>query len=684
VRVVGSRADALQRVPGSGTVLGERDIARANPQSAAEILRRIPGVQVHEDYASGMRLDIGVRGLDPGRSRQVLVLEDGVPVTANPYGEPDLFYLLPIERVRAIEVVKGSGNILFGPRTIGGVINFVTLAPPSERTAALEVEGGTFGYEKQLARYGDTFGSTRYIVQLVHKHGDGARKEPFEGIDAFGKIAFETGERGEATVKLGFHKDVAVSPDVGLTREMFAQDPQRPSLAPYDQAAMGRYEASIIHEYRFEKDTKLKTLLYAYENTRLWRREAFDRVPVAGSFYDRIVGDTTLPKGAIYFKDGNSVQDWTYQVAGLEPRFETRFKTGPLAHAVDAGARALVETADYQLRAGDKPTSFGGALTGYQTHRNTAVAGYLQDRVSILDNLLVTPGLRVEQVHFHQLVQRQADASGAHDVFQPGDKDVTGIIPGVGAVYGGRPASVFAGAHYGWGPPRVADSFGVNGTPTQVSAENSIQYEAGGRFAYKNWGRLDVTGFYADYQNQVVAGAGAGASLMDGGPTHNIGAEGALLVALGKIFGAPWTLDLGARYTLQRATFGNGPYDGKLVPYSPMHTLSANVDVEVPLPNGDQVGGQVAWLYTGEQYVDPVDTRAENATGEFGLIPQSDVLDGTIHYKNKPTRLTVKLSMKNATNVPYIVARRPQGIDVAGFRQILLGLRWDYDKPSAP
>src|SRR6185295_4547511 len=108
---------------------------------------------------------------------------DGIPVAVNPYGEPDIFYVLPIERVRGIEVVKGSGNILFGPRTIGGVINFLTLAPPSTRTAALEVEGGTLGFEKQLARYGDGFGGARYIVQLVHKHGDGVRKEPFEDLD---------------------------------------------------------------------------------------------------------------------------------------------------------------------------------------------------------------------------------------------------------------------------------------------------------------------------------------------------------------------------------------------------------------------------------------------------------------------------------------------------------------------
>ena len=75
-----------------------------------------------------------------------------------------------------------------------------------------------------------------------------------------------------------------------------------------------------------------------------------------------------------------------------------------------------------------------------------------------------------------------------------------------------------------------------------------------------------------------------------------------------------------------------------------------------------------------------VDTVAANATGEYGLIPAYDAVDATAHYKNKPTRLTVKLTVKNLLDTPYIAARRPQGIDVKGFRQILLGLRWDYEK----
>ena len=105
VRVIGEHADALQRVPGSGHVITKEDLRRAQPVDVGEMLRRVPGVQARQEYGGGMRLDISVRGLEGGRSRRVLVLEDGVPISLNPYAEPDMYYSPPVERMRGIEVV---------------------------------------------------------------------------------------------------------------------------------------------------------------------------------------------------------------------------------------------------------------------------------------------------------------------------------------------------------------------------------------------------------------------------------------------------------------------------------------------------------------------------------------------------------------------------------------------------
>ena len=44
VRIIGSKPDAIQKIPGSGYLIGEKDFKRAQPLNVGEMLRRVPGV----------------------------------------------------------------------------------------------------------------------------------------------------------------------------------------------------------------------------------------------------------------------------------------------------------------------------------------------------------------------------------------------------------------------------------------------------------------------------------------------------------------------------------------------------------------------------------------------------------------------------------------------------------------
>jgi Fe(3+) dicitrate transport protein len=678
VRVIGDKADSLQRIPGSGTVIGKKDIERAQPTEVAEMLRRVPGLVVRQEYGGGGRLDIGVRGLDNGRSRHLLILEDGIPISLNPYAEPDMYYAPPIERMRGIEVVKGSGSILFGPQTIGGVVNFLTLSPPTRQSTTVDVEGGQYGYARALASYGDTFGSARYIVQGLYRRGDGFRDDAFESVNMLGKVAFDTSATGEATLKLGFHDDSAVSDDVGLTRQMYIDTPRRGTLAPDDKMHLRRYDVSLTHEERWEK-TKLKTLLYAYDTNRIWRRQLYTRAGFPGQDYDRIVGDTSpnaIPNAAIFFQPSDAVLDRDYQVAGFEPRFETRFDTGPVAHTLEYGGRVLGETAHYQQRTGQDPTSYSGTLDAEETHRTIAAAAYAQDRIAFKEELLVTPGLRFEHASFHKLQMRV----NGQDVNFAGDTSSNGLIPGIGAIYGSRTAHVFAGLHVGWAPPRITTAISPKGAPNQVSAEESINWEVGGRVSPTKWLRTELTLFASKFQNQVVANT-AGASAVasgevDAGETRHLGAEAAETLQIGRLFAWSTLVEIGARYTYARATFVGGPFGGNLLPYAPLHNVSANLDVE----HKNGIGGQVAWTHLSAQYTDEANTLAEDSTGRVGVIPAVDLINATAHYRHKESGITVRLTIKNALDATYIAARRPEGIFTGGYRQVLLGVRWDWER----
>ena len=66
-------------------------------------------------------------------------LEDGIPLTYGVYGDNASYYHPPIERFDRVEVLKGAAVNLYGPQTIGGVINYITPIPSKTPTGGLSL-----------------------------------------------------------------------------------------------------------------------------------------------------------------------------------------------------------------------------------------------------------------------------------------------------------------------------------------------------------------------------------------------------------------------------------------------------------------------------------------------------------------------------------------------------------------
>jgi Fe(3+) dicitrate transport protein len=294
--------------------------------------------------------------------------------------------------------------------------------------------------------------------------------------------------------------------------------------------------------------------------------------------------------------------------------------------------------------------------------------------------LLVTPGVRFEEAFFQSNVSRQSDL----DVTQPPVAgQAGGVIPGIGMVAGTPKANVYAGMHVGWAPPRVTSPISPKtGTDVvQLQAESSINYELGTRLNYKRLLHFEGTAYLIDFNNQVVTSSGDLATsgvtdLTNGGATRHYGVEGGSSFGLGEALGLhPTAIDLGVRYTFARAYFDGGPFNGNWLPYAPASTLVGTLDVEHPCG----IGGEIAWTYVGTQFTDAQNTVAIDATGRVGKIPAYQMVDLALRYRLKRTGLSFRLAIKDAMNEMFITALRPDGIAVAGFRQILLGVRWEWD-----
>lgn len=137
VTVAGTRSEiSLKDNPASVSILDRKQIEQKGADSVAELLRDIPGVQVADSSAAGMKR-IRMRGES---SRQVTILVDGQEITDHStFGTPILINPASVER---IEVVRGPASVLYGAKAIGGVINIIT-RQGSEQAVELEV-GGTY------------------------------------------------------------------------------------------------------------------------------------------------------------------------------------------------------------------------------------------------------------------------------------------------------------------------------------------------------------------------------------------------------------------------------------------------------------------------------------------------------------------------------------------------------------
>jgi Fe(3+) dicitrate transport protein len=676
VHVIGTNDDALQKVPGSGAIVSAQTVIKTQPLNTGELLRRVTGVRVREEEGAGLRLNIGVRGLDPTRSRRVLLLEDGVPIALNPYGEPDSYYSTPVERIRAIEVVKGSGSILYGPQSVGGVVNFLTLTAPNEARLTVEGQLGQRMYRKALVRYGDTVGDTRFVAQAMYKGSDGIRDMDFSAVDAFGKVSFPTGQRGEATLKVTVYNETSSSTYVGLTQPMFLADPRKGTIAPDDRFDVRRYDVSLVHEQTFSENTKLRTLLFGYVTDRVWRRQNYDRFRDPATEYVRIEGDPAQPGSEIFFRDHSIINDRKYDVLGIEPVLQHRLETGKVRHTLTAGARFLTEGARRKQLVTRAAVSDSGDLVYDETHRTYALAAYAQDRIAFTDWLLVTPGVRVEHADFDRRIGRTTVEDGSVVTDTGGTSSDTSVLPGLGIVIGTPRLSGFAGIFEGYAPPRVSQAITPTGKDARLGSERSINYEVGVRASPWKWAKMDATLFLMSFQNQLVSGTAASGDvteLVNGGATRHLGGEVAATVKIGQAARWPVALDLTGQYTYSRATFVGELSNGKLLPYAPEHSASMILDVEHPFG----IGAQVSWSYTGDQYADAFETVEPDPTGRKGLIPGYHALDLNLRFAHAKTGLTASLIIKNLLDDVVVVSRLPDGIFTGGYRQITGSIRWE-------
>lgn len=683
--------ELFTNIPGSVSKISAKEIRLLAPVNGNEVFRRVPGLNVVDEEGVGLRANIGIRGLDPDRSRSVLILEDGIPVSLAPYGEPELYYTPVMDRMAGVEVLKGSGQVQYGPQTIGGVINYLTADAPAEALTTVKVRGGGRGYFSGLASYGNTFGKTGLIVTYLHKRADGLGPVKFNLNDLTAKLNIAISERQSLRLKLGFYDEISNATYVGLTQTMYDRGGQDyVQMAPDDRLPVRRYSASLGHTIRFSDRLRLSTTAFGYTTTRNWQRQDFSFSRTAANQTGVVWGDPAVPNGAVYMLNSNGHRNRQFQVAGLEPRLSLTSTLGSVAHELEVGARVLVERADEQFISGRKADARSGDQRDYEIRTGVGLSGFVQNKFQLTERLSATAGLRAERFNYERDIRRgrftvNGRANQVRDTMVVAQSDVFQLIPGAGLNFTlNERATVFAGAHRGFAPPRIKDAITNDGFALQLDAEKSWNYELGGRTRLLPGLEAEATAFIMDFSNQIIpvsqSSGNSGTGFVNAGRTRHRGAEGALRLDFGQLLELNRSFGFDAKATYVEATFSEDRFatigtervnlNGNRTPYAPQWLFSGALTAEPAQGLSLRLTGN----YVGEQFADELNTREASANGRIGRLKGYGLLDATAIYRLPGNHVALNVAAKNITDHRYIASRRPEGIRVGTPRLLTAGV----------
>ncbi|NAS11233.1 TonB-dependent receptor family protein [Poritiphilus flavus] len=683
--IFGSKFEAKNRT-GSAYYISPKEIKKFNYTDINRTLRSVPGVNVYEEDGFGLRPNISLRGTSPERSAKISVMEDGVLIAPAPYSAPAAYYFPTIARMEAVEILKGSSQVQYGPFTTGGAINMISTEVPDDFSAFVNSSYGSFQSGRVHAQLGDSQKNFGYAVEYLNYNSNGFKNltsggdTGFDKNDLVAKFLVKTNPTAkvgqELELKFQYSDEDSDETYLGLTQDDFNRSPfERYASSQVDRMTTEHTQIMLTHTLKFSDYFRITSTAYRNDFSRNWYKLDYvtlngEREGISGllaspvdfaPYLDVIRGTVDSPDDALGVKANNR----DYLSTGVQTKLDLHWTDKTFFHDFELGLRYHYDEEDrfqwvdgYAISNDGQMRLTSAGVPGTNANRISdarAFAAFALYKLKYKE-LTVTPGLRYENITLGRMNYGTEDPDRVGTNIAERENKVDVFIPGIGLNYNFEKLSVFGGVHKGFSPPSNQEG---------QEPEESINYEVGSRFSFGNFSG-EIVGFYNDYSNLLgsdLAATGGTGSLeqFNAGEVRVQGLEVLLnynLLPNSSKLILPLTLG----YTLTDTEFQNsfGSEDdlwgevnaGDELPYIAKHQFNGSLSLE-----HDDYEIHLSGRFNGE-------FRTEAGSGS---IPENELVDsnfifdlaGKYHF-NKNISLTTNII--NMFDETYAVARVPAGL----------------------
>ncbi len=307
-----------------------------------------------------------------------------------------------------VEVLRGSGSMLFGRGQAGGVINQVSKTPKLKDANKVTVSAGSNNYQQVTGDFNQKVGDTTAVRVNVMKRGEGSWRsngdtgsEPT--IDRQGiapSIAFGLGTNNQFTLS-HYHVTTDDNPDYGVSF-LSNKTPNSQMIRNFYGSALTTFDKSetnistLNHLYRFSNNTEVRTVLRASNYKR-------DMLAAAPNNH----GSSNLSTTGFTSK---SYKNRIFDTDNLALQSDISHKTtlGGMKHEMMAGVEYLEELGRTGTRGAKTGTvTIGGTAfdvftpgnyTLRDAYKGQTISVFAQDQVEFAKNWKFLAGMRHDEL----------------------------------------------------------------------------------------------------------------------------------------------------------------------------------------------------------------------------------------------------------------------------------------------